>query len=233
MFLLLALGLCHADDIDVSKLKVPPGFHIAVVADTESCGARALAWSPGGTLLTTCVDEGEVLALPGAEKGSAQRVVPVLKDLSGPHGIAFHGGKLYVAETEKLVAYDWDQQNLRASNPHKVADLPSSGGGHMTRTVLFYNDKIYVAAGSSCNVCKDDDARRAAVMEFNLDGSGMRVYASGLRNAVGLAVNPATKTIWATDNGIDWLGDNEPPEEVNELVDGGNYGWPYCYGDKV
>src|SRR5205823_2599624 len=127
---------------------------------TESCGPRAMAWSPGGTLLATCVDEGKVLALPGAAQGSVQRVVTVLSDLSGPHGIAFHNGKLYVAETNQLAAYDWDEKN-------------------------------------------------------------------------GRAVNPKTNTIWATDNGIDWLGDNEPPEEVNELRDGGDYGWPYCYGDKV
>jgi glucose/arabinose dehydrogenase len=229
----IGLAGCRAQQVDVARLHVPDGFKIVVVADTESCGPRAMAWSPGGTLLATCVDEGKVLALPGAAQGSAQRVVTVLSDLSGPHGIAFHNGKLYVAETNQLAAYDWDEKNLRAGNPQKIVDLPNSGGGHMTRTVLFFGNKMYVAAGSSCNVCKEDDPRRASVMQFNPDGSGMRVFARGLRNAVGLAVNPKTNTIWATDNGIDWLGDNEPPEEVNELRDGGDYGWPYCYGDKI
>ena len=93
---------------------------------------------------------------------------------------------------------------------------------------------MYVAAGSSCNVCVEDDKRRAAVTEYNEDGSGQRLFASGLRNAVGLAVNPKTNTIWATDNGRDWLGDDLPPEEVNDLgPNGGNFGWPYCYGDRV
>jgi glucose/arabinose dehydrogenase len=231
--LALALTGCRAQQVDVTKLHVPEGFKISVVADTESCGPRAMAWSPGGTLVTTCVDEGKLLALPGAQNGSAQRVVTVLDDLSGPHGVAFHAGKLYIGETNKVTVYDWDEKNLKATNPRKVADLPSSGGGHMTRTVLFHGGKMYVSAGSSCNVCKEDDPRRASVMEFNEDGSGMRVFAHGLRNAVGLAVNPKTNTIWATDNGTDWLGDNQPPEEVNELRDGGDYGWPYCYGDKV
>ena len=234
LVLLVLLAAGGAQDVDVSKLHVPAGFHVAVVADTEKCGARFLAWSPGGTLLATCVDEGKVIAMPGAEKkGSAQRVVEVLSDLSGPHGITFHNGKLYVGETDQLTSYDWDEKGLKATNPHKVADLPRSGGGHMTRTVLFFHGKIYVSAGSSCNVCKEDDPRRATIMEFNEDGSGMRIFARGLRNSVGLAVNPKTNTIWATDNGIDWLGDDEPPDEVNEITEGGDYGWPYCYGDKV
>src|SRR2546423_8602841 len=161
LVLLLALlpGLagCRAQDVDVAKLHVPAGFKIAVVADTGSCGPRFMAWSPGGTLLATCVDEGKVLALPGAREGNAQRVVTVLSDLNGPHGVTFHNGKLYVAETNRLAAYDWDEKNLRATNPQKVADLPSSGGGHMTRTVLFHAGKLYVSAGSSCNVCREDD----------------------------------------------------------------------------
>ena len=126
------------------------------------------------------------------------------------------------------------KSQLRASNGQKIVDLPGSGGGHSTRTILFANGKMYVAVGSSCNVCVEDDKRRAAVTEYNEDGSGQRTFASGLRNAVGLAVNPKTNTIWATDNGRDWLGDDLPPEEVNDLgPNGGNAGWPYCYGNRV
>ena len=126
------------------------------------------------------------------------------------------------------------RSQLRAGNGQKIADLPGSGGGHSTRTILFANGKMYVAVGSSCNVCVEDDKRRAAVTEYNEDGSGQRTFASGLRNAVGLTVNPKTNTIWATDNGRDWLGDDLPPEEVNDLgASGGNFGWPYCYGDRV
>src|SRR3954468_566264 len=233
LLLIIALAGCRAQQVDAAKLQLPSGFHIAVVADTGTCGPRFMDWSPGGTLLATCVDEGKVIALPGAEKGSASRVATVLDDLSGPHGITFHKGKLYIAEANQLVAYDWDEKNLRATNPLKLFDLPGSGGGHMTRTILFHGGKLYVSAGSSCNVCREDDPRRAAVMEYNEDGSGMRIFASGLRNSVGLAANPKTNTIWATDNGIDWLGDDQPPEEVNELRAGGDYGWPFCYGDKL
>jgi glucose/arabinose dehydrogenase len=235
-FVLLIALSTRAQQLDLAKLRLPPGFKITIVAETP-CGPRFMAWSPGGTLFATCVNDGKVIALPGAAarraSASEQRVVPVLSDLSGPHGIAFHNRKLYVAETNQLVAYDWDEKSFRATNPRKVTDLPSSGGGHMTRTILFHGGKLYISAGSSCNVCREDDPRRAAVMEFNEDGSGMRIFAHGTRNSVGLAVNPKTNTIWATDNGSDWLGDDLPPDEVNELRAGGDYGWPYCYGDKV
>jgi glucose/arabinose dehydrogenase len=112
-----------------------------------------------------------------------------------------------------------------------------AGGGHWSRTVIFGRDSaMYVSVGSTCNICVETSAERAAVLRFNEDGSGKRVYASGLRNAVGLAVNPRTGAIWVTQNERDNISpDHEdlPPEEINILTDGGDYGWPYCYGDRV
>jgi len=231
--LLLFVSCGHTEQLDLSRLKLPEGFHVAVFATAPH--ARMLAFSPGGVLLVTDMSDGKVLAFPDPKHtGKAERTVTVLDDLNAPHGIAFHNGKLYVAEINAVRRYDWDEAQLKASNGQKLADLPGSGGGHSTRTIIFWNGKMYVAAGSSCNVCKEDDPRRAAVTEYNEDGSGQRLFASGLRNSVGLAVNPKTNTIWAVDNGRDWLGDNLPPEEVNDLgTNGGNFGWPYCYGDRV
>jgi glucose/arabinose dehydrogenase len=219
--------------VDVSKLHVLPGYHISIFADSES-QPRLMTWSPGGVLMAASADEGTVLAMPDPQHtGKAQRVIKVLRELNGPNSLAFHNGKLYVAEVTRVMRYDWDEANLRATNPQKIADLPASGGGHMTRTILFASGKMYVSAGSSCNVCVEKDPRRAAVTEFNDDGSGERIFARGLRNSVGLAINPATGTIWASDNGRDWLGDNLPPDEINNLAQGGDFGWPYCYGDRV
>jgi glucose/arabinose dehydrogenase len=231
--LLLFVSRGHTEQLDLSRLKLPEGFHIAVFATAPH--VRMLAFSPGGVLLVTDMSDGKVLAFPDPKHtGKAERTVTVLDDLNAPHGIAFHNGKLYVTEINAVRRYDWDEAQLKATNGQKIADLPGSGGGHSTRTIIFWNEKMYVAAGSSCNVCKEDDPRRAAVTEYNEDGSGQRVFASGLRNAVGLAVNPKTNTIWAVDNGRDWLGDNLPPEEVDDLgASGGNFGWPYCYGDRV
>src|SRR3954471_10619915 len=103
VFLAFALAGCRAQQpADPEALHLPSGFKISVVASTGSCGPRFMAWSPGGTLLATCVDEGKVLALPGAAQGSAQRVAQVLDDLDGPHGIAFHNGKLYLGESGQV-----------------------------------------------------------------------------------------------------------------------------------
>lgn len=225
----------HAEKtrFDLSQLKAPPGFHISVFADDVD-SARMLVFSPGGVLLVSESGEGKVVALPDSKhEGKAERIVTILNGLNEPHGLAFYQGKLYVAENDKLRRYDWDERNLRASNPVKLADLPD-GGGHSTRSIVFHNGKMYVSAGSSCNVCVEKDERRAAVMEFNPDGSGQKIFAKGLRNAVGVAVNPKTDTVWVTVNGRDMLGDDVPPETIYDLgKDGGDGGWPYCYGDRV
>jgi glucose/arabinose dehydrogenase len=114
-----------------------------------------------------------------------------------------------------------------------VPDLPK-GSGHWTRTIAFGPDgKLYVSVGSSCNVCNETDPRRAAVLQFSADGTGGRVFARGIRNAVGIAFHPATGALWATNNGRDWLGDDLPPETILILKDGAHYGWPYCNGSRV
>jgi glucose/arabinose dehydrogenase len=231
---LIVLALCGCSgsaQVDPAKLKAPTGFRVTVFADTK-LHPRLMTLTPGGVLLATSTSDGTLIALPDANKdGVADRVVNVLGDLDAPHGIAFHQGKLYVAETGRVVRYDWHEGQLGATNGQEIVKLPR-GGGHFTRTIVFHNGKMYVAAGSSCNVCNDETGR-AMVQEFNPDGSGGRVFASGLRNAVGLDVSPVTKTIWASDNGRDWLGDELPPEEINNLGNGGDFGWPFCYGKRV
>src|SRR5216684_1115087 len=218
---------------DLARLKAPPGFHISVFAE-EVDGARMMAFSPGGVLLVSESGEGKVVALPDPKHaGKAERTVTVLSGLNEPHGLAFYEGKLYVAENDKVRRYDWDEANLRASNPKALADLPG-GGGHSTRSLVFHGGRMYVSAGSSCNVCVEKDPRRAAVTEFNPDGSGQKIFAKGLRNAVGLAVNPKTDTVWVTVNGRDWLGDDLPPDVIVDLgKNGGDFGWPACYGNRV
>jgi glucose/arabinose dehydrogenase len=227
--------LAHAEKtrFDLAQLKAPAGFHISVFAE-EIDGARMMVITPGGVLLVSESGEGRVVALPDPNHtGKAQRTATVLSGLNEPHGLAFYEGKLYVAENDKLRRYDWDEKYLKASNPKLLTDLPK-GGGHSTRSLLFHGGKMYVSAGSSCNVCIEKEPPRATVMEFNSDGSGRRIFVKGVRNAVGLAVNPKTDTVWVTVNGRDWLGDDLPPETIYDLgKDGGDVGWPYCYGDRV
>lgn len=192
-----------------------------------------MTWTPGGVLLVSETDEGSVVALPDPQKtGKASRAVTVVSDQRRPHGIAFNGGKLYVANEDAVLRYDWDESQLKASNPQKIASLPA-GRGHSTRSIVFGNGKLYVSTGSSCNVCVEKEPARAAVLEMNPDGSESHVFASGLRNSVGVTWNDKTGSVWAVDNGTDNLGDDLPPEELNDLGKGGDFGWPYCYGNRV
>jgi glucose/arabinose dehydrogenase len=124
---------------------------------------------------------------------------------------------------------------MQAGAAEKIADLPS-GGGHSSRTLLFLPppdaDKLLISVGSSCNVCAEEDWRRAKVLLLNADGK-LQTFAAGLRNAVFMRLHPETREIWATEMGRDYLGDNLPPDEINKIQAGRDYGWPSCYGDNV
>jgi glucose/arabinose dehydrogenase len=186
---MLVVSCTRAEKLDLSRLKAPVGFQVSVFSQAPH--ARLLAFSPGGVLLVTETEDGKVVALPDSRHtGQAERAVAVLDDLNSPHGIAFHNNKLYIAEINAVRRYDWDESQLKASNGQKIVDLPGSGGGHSTRTIVFWNGKMFVSVGSSCNVCVEDEKRRAAVSEYNDDGTGGQIFASGLRNAVGITVNP-------------------------------------------
>src|SRR5438477_78760 len=150
--------------------------------------------------------------------------------LAAPFGMAFHDGYLYVGNTGSIVRYKYTNGDLKAQGePEKLLDLPT--GGHSTRNIVFNRagTKMYVAVGSQSNNNAGEDCRRAAVLEFNPDGSGYRVYASGIRNPVGLTLQPGTDTLWVAMNERDNLGDDLVPDYATSLKDGGFYGWPYSY----
>jgi len=150
--------------------------------------------------------------------------------LQAPFGLAFHDGYLYVGNTGSLVRYKYTDGDLQAKGePEKLLDLPT--GGHSTRNIVFNRagTKMYIAVGSQSNNDAGEDCRRAAILEFNPDGSGYRVYASGIRNPVGLALQPGTDIIWTAMNERDNLGDDLVPDYASSVKDGGFYGWPYSY----
>ena len=150
--------------------------------------------------------------------------------LAAPFGLAFHDGYLYVGNTASLVRYKYTNGDLQAQGePEKLLDLPN--GGHSTRNIIFNRagTKMYIAVGSQSNNDAGEDCRRAAILEFNPDGTGYRVYASGIRNPVGLALQPGTDIIWTAMNERDNLGDDLVPDYATSVKDGGFYGWPYSY----
>lgn len=215
-------------------IHLPPGFHL----DTFASGLdspRFMAVNPSGDLMVSLPSRGQVVALPdGTGRGRADRVVIYASGLNRPHGLAFFRGFLYVAETDAVVRYAYRPGELTADKPEVVVRKLPSGGGHWTRTIAFGPDgKMYVSVGSSCNACEERDPRRAAILQFNPDGTGERIFARGIRNAVGITFHQRTGDLWATNNGRDWLGDNLPPDTILIVKDGAHFGWPYCYGRRV
>ena len=210
---------------------LPPGFTISVYAE-DLGNPRFMAYSPEGVLHVADQSGGRVLALPDTNSdGVAEEPQIVVSGLRRPHGITFYEGALYVGETDKIVKFEragegWGGKQIL------VSGIPTSG--HGTRTVIFGQDgKLYVSIGSSCNVCNESSELRAAVWQYNADGSNGKLYTRGLRNAVGLALRPGSGEIWATNNGRDMLGDDLPPETVNVLDDGADFGWPRCHAGRI
>ena len=220
-----------APSANLSAIRLPPGFAIEFYA-RDLGHARFLTLDPRGTLLVSVPRAGRVVALPDDDhNGRADAVVPVVEDLDLPHGLTFHDGQLYVAETGRVMRFDYDPaaRRVRGAPTVIVPDLPARGS-HWTRSIAIGPDRrLYVSAGSSCNSCEERDRRRAAIFSYELDGRGGTAFATGLRNAVGLAFRPGTTELWATVNGRDWLGEDRPAEYVTRVEESGFYGWPYCH----
>jgi glucose/arabinose dehydrogenase len=203
------------------------GFVVDVFA-SRLTAARMLAQSPSGELVLSQHREGRVVKLADRDgDGAADDVVTILGDLNIPHGLAFDGDALLIAESDKVIRLDpwWDGDSARV-----LLRLPGHGH-HETRSLLVGGDrKLYVSIGSSCDACVEQDPMRAAVWRFNLDGSGGEPYAIGLRNAVGLAWDARSGRAWVTENERNELGEDLPPDEVDALESGADFGWPYCFG---
>jgi glucose/arabinose dehydrogenase len=211
-------------------LMLPAGFMANVfVAGLSS--PRFMAIGPNRTIFATGVSAGHIYALPDRNgDGVADEVNVWAEGLSQPHGIAFYQDYLYVGETNRVVRFRVGRDGARQGGAEPVIPELPSGGGHFTRTIGFTSDgKLFVAVGSSCNVCNETDERRAAISVYNADGSSGRVFMRGLRNAVGFVWRPGSEELWATNNGRDLLGDDLPFEAVYRVRDGGNAGWPSCY----
>jgi glucose/arabinose dehydrogenase len=227
-------------------LKIAGNFSISPFATGIKNPRVAYVNADNGPILVSSPGSGEILALPDTNKdGSADEKIVVVNNLNDPHGVQVlcnpteevKGCRLYVAETDKVSYYDYDPKTATATNKKKILDLPA-GGNHSTRSLAFIkqSDNTYtllVSIGSTCNVCNEQDKRRAAIWSADLEGKNFKAYATGLRNSVFMTIHPATHELWATEMGRDNLGDELPPEEINIIKEGKNYGWPICYGQNV
>jgi glucose/arabinose dehydrogenase len=224
--LLAILGGAAWSLVSAQTITVPPGFEIDEFASGLS-GVRTLKMGPADMLYAALSRSGEIVRLDPV--GTGRREV-VVDGLNLPYGLAFLDGWMYVGERHRIVRY----RVTDFAGPEVVVDDLPTGGSHWTREIAFGADgTLYLSVGSSCNLCEEDDPRRAAVIRYDTDGSGERIVARGLRNSAGLAVRPETGVVWASQNERDMLGDDVPDEEINVLSDGEDFGWPYCYGDRT
>lgn len=220
-----------------NPLETTSGFRLSVFAKGFE-KPRDLLTVPTGSFMMLLSDTGtdKVYILRDTDDdGIADNTSTLLEDLNEPHGLALDCGvsgcMLWIAETNRLMRYDFNDADGTATNPQKIMDFPT--GGHFTRSLLIHGDDLLVSIGSSCNVCKEDNALRASIQAVNMQTGEVRPYAMGLRNSVFMALHPETGEVWTTEMGRDQLGDDIPPEEVNIIAFGKDYGWPYCYGNKV
>jgi glucose/arabinose dehydrogenase len=223
-----------------------PGFKVDLYASGLSYN-RLIRTAPNGDLFLAESRKGEIEIFRGVDKaGKAQQTETFATGLKMPFGIAFYPPGpnpqwVYIGNTDSVVRFPYHSGDLKASGPQQVIvpELPGGGllqgGGHWTRDIAFSRDgkKMYVSVGSRSNNDDTDnnprELNRADVLEYNPDGSGFRVYAYGIRNAVGIAVQPETGKLWGSVNERDELGDNLPPDYITHIEDGGFYGWPWFY----
>jgi glucose/arabinose dehydrogenase len=210
---------------------------------------RELRTAPNGDIFLADSMPGEIKVLHGLTKdGKAESVTVFATGLHRPFGIAFYPPGpnpqyVYVGNTNSVVRFPYANGDFKASGPAEVIVkmLPSgdssdpNGGGHWTRDIVFSRDgkKMFVAVGSRSNVDDADnnpaEVNRADVLEFNPDGTGQHIYASGIRNCVGEAIQPETGDLWCSTNERDLLGENVPPDYITHVKEGGFYGWPWYY----
>jgi glucose/arabinose dehydrogenase len=214
---------------------VPSGFRVNIFA-TNFKVPRWLAVAPNGDIFVADMGAGEIVILRDPQNtGGAQARETFADGLRRPFGIAFHDDYVYIGNMKELVRFKYDPKtSKRLGQAEHLMDMP--GGGHDTRSVAFSKDgkHLFLTVGSGSNISTGEEPIRAAVTICDPDGKNARQYATGLRNPVGLAIEPVTGDVWVSVNERDELGDNLPPDYLTSVKDGGFYGWPYSYiGDNV
>ncbi len=230
-------GIAAATPSEIeARLRAPAGYAVTLWA-SELPNARFLRFTDAGDLLVSQPRHGKITLVRRDADGDGRSdgAQTVVERLNRPHGLDLHDGWLWIGEVDAVgrIRFDATARTTSGTYERIVTGLPS-GGNHWTRTVRIGPDeRLYVTVGSSCNVCIEDDPRRAAMLRFALDGTQQELFATGLRNAVGFDWQPGTNDLYATDNGRDLLGDDFPPCELDRVVAGGFYGWPFANGDRV
>ena len=220
--------------------KAPAGFKVTLYA-SDLPNPRLLVTAPNGDIFLAESMAGSIRVFRGVgANGKAKQTAEFATDLNQPFGIAFCPAGpdpkwVYIGDTDAIVRFPYHNGDMKATGPmQKLADLPS-GGGHWTRDLVFSKDgtKLFASVGSHSNIDDPDthpaEFHRADVLEFTPEGKFVKVYASGIRNCVGEAINPITGELWCSTNERDALGNNLVPDYITHVQEGGFYGWPWYY----
>ncbi len=223
---------CQSSPVDsLQWLNLPPGFKAEVWAEIPH--SRSLALGEAGTVFVGTRRDDKVYALQDTDdNGLADRKIVIAENLDMPNGVAFHAGALYVAEMHRIQRFPDIEARLDNPAGQQIALLPDKPH-HGWRYIDFGPDgRLYVSIGAPCNVC--DEPGFGMIVSMNPDGSDRETYAVGVRNSVGFDWRPGTNTLWFSDNGRDWLGDDLPADEINRATGKGlDFGFPWCHGGDL
>lgn len=211
---------------------MPDGFEVSVVA-TNLGNPRKIVVAPNGTIYVTRREQKDVLALRDTTgDGRANQRRTVASNLDFVNGITIHENRLYFVTDTQLYSADLRPDGTEGQPQLLIDDIPDAGQ-HPNRTLAFGPDgMLYLSVGSTCNACNEPNEEHATLLRVQPDGSNRSIYARGLRNTIGFAWHPVTGELWGMDHGSDWRGDDQPPEELNQIQQGKHYGWPFCWGDR-
>lgn len=235
VFLFVSI-LSAQTQLPLDRIQLPPGFQIELFANPVE-NARSLARGDSGTIFVGNRRGGKVFALVDTNKDfRAEKSYILAEGLNMPNGVAFRNGALYVAEVNRVLRFDNIETQLGTPpDPVIINDTFPTDRWHGWKFIRFGpDDRLYVPVGAPCNVCEREDPRYASIMRMQPDGTGLEIFAHGVRNTVGFDWHPQTKELWFTDNGRDRMGDDIPPDELNHAPQAGmHFGFPYCHGSNV
>ncbi|MCG3202692.1 MAG: hypothetical protein NFCOHLIN_02577 [Gammaproteobacteria bacterium] len=208
-----------------AALSLPAGFAIEEWATGLDGGPRAMLLGPAGEVFVTQMGGGSVTVMRDGERKD------MLRGLNGPFGLAMDGNELYVADIDAVRRYRYDSAGMSASEAEEIVDLRAVRGDHVTRPILLDAGRrhLYVGIGSASNADAGEPPMRAAINRYDINGGSHRIFASGIRNAVGMDWNPVTGDLWVSSQERDGLGDDLVPDYFTRVREGGFYGWPYAY----
>jgi glucose/arabinose dehydrogenase len=220
----------------LTAVQLPPGFKISIYADNVP-GARSMALGRSGVLFVGTRQLGRVYAVVDRDSDMrADEVITIADGLDLPNGVALLNGDLYVAEVHRILRYPKIETRLKTPpGPEIVYESFPRDRHHGWKFIRFGPDgRLYVPVGAPCNVCRKEEPIYAAITRMYPDGRGFEIFAHGVRNSVGFDWHPETGELWFTDNGRDWLGDDQPPDELNRApVKGLHFGFPFCHGGVI